>query len=576
MFGAAGIVAVAAFPAPAPNPLLLTALQVIGICMASPLAASKDELDLCRMSLPSFAGLGIPRPILLLPPEAQDTGEAELSKALAVQGEQGMNPRKTAGPFHVLEQTQKQSSQRTTFWKVLQEDDDRQGSEIKVENSLFGGSEPVDTLRGGPGRTPASEPVTAAVQEEGGASHRGRGMEPLGGCAESEELPEGLGAADSNPSPVDMEGEKASSSKYCRSSGITPEKGPELPLTFAFRLTPGLGIACPTSLLPPEDQDVAEDERGKDFGIQMDQVMKQEKKTGAHFHLSSWLSRHRSNQANGPRSGKFCRRMVKTRIPWEPLQEWAVGALDVKEESLDEVQGQSSRERAEIFRDPQQDVTEQVALPGLGLQPPTSVLPPKDQATDEDELSKALGVQAEQVMKQEKTGAHFHVVEQTPKQSSQRTTFWKVLQEDGENVDSVEGSFSPQIDLASEPVKKEETSLPDPLQSQRDPDNDSGLGITCPPLSLLPEDQDMAEDEQSKILGVQVDQGMNLRNKGVPFHRLEQTPVQSSQQTTFWKVLQEDSENLDSLGTSPSSAEQSETSSTSTWCRRRGEELQSL
>ncbi|KAJ6652034.1 hypothetical protein lerEdw1_015808, partial [Lerista edwardsae] len=200
------------------------------------------------------------------------------------------------------------------------------------------------------------------------------------------------------------------------------------------------------------------------------------------------------------------------------MQEWAVGPLGVKEESLDEVRGQSSREHAEVFRDTQQDVKEEVALPGTGIAHLPLLHSPEHQDRAADEQHKTLGVQVNQELLQERAVDSLDVKE--------------------ESLDEVQGEISrehAEIFRDTQKDVKQEVALP-------------GLGITCPPLSLLPEDQDMAEDEQSKILGVQVDQGMNLRNKGVPFHLLEQSPMQSSQQTMFWKVLQEDSENVDSLG----------------------------
>lgn len=48
----------------------------------------------------------------------------------------------------------------------------------------------------------------------------------------------------------------------------------------------------------------------------------------------------------------------------EPLQEWPVGRLDSKEKCLDVVQGEISKEDAEIFRDTKQNVKEEVVLPG--------------------------------------------------------------------------------------------------------------------------------------------------------------------------------------------------------------------
>ncbi|XP_066471624.1 zinc finger and SCAN domain-containing protein 31-like isoform X3 [Tiliqua scincoides] len=82
-----------------------------------------------------------------------------------------------------------------------------------------------------------------------------------------------------------------------------------------------------------------------------------------------------------------------------------------------------------------------------------------------------------QAMNPRKMDVSFHVVEQTPMQSSQQTTFWKVLQEDGENVDSL-------IDLAPHPVKKEETFVPDPVQSPRFPGQDSDKDLQEPRKSF--------------------------------------------------------------------------------------------
>ncbi|XP_066471658.1 zinc finger and SCAN domain-containing protein 23-like [Tiliqua scincoides] len=150
----------------------------------------------------------------------------------------------------------------------------------------------------------------------------------------------------------------------------------------------------------------------------------------------------------------------------EPLQKWPVGLLDSKEKCLDVVQGEISKEHAEIFRDTKQNVKEEVVLPGLEIARSTSVLPLEEQDMGEDDLRKALDVQVEQAVNPRKTNVPFHVVEQTPMQSRQQTTFWKVLQEDGENVDSL-------VDLAPHLVKKEETFVPDPVQSPRFPDQDS-------------------------------------------------------------------------------------------------------
>ncbi|XP_066469252.1 zinc finger protein 845-like [Tiliqua scincoides] len=160
----------------------------------------------------------------------------------------------------------------------------------------------------------------------------------------------------------------------------------------------------------------------------------------------------------------------------EPLQEWAVGSLDIKEEPLDMVQEEVSTEQAERFRDTQQNVDEEVAVPGSGIARPSLLLPPGSQVLAETELNKALGIQVEQVMNPRKMGLPLHMVERTPMQSSQQTTFWKVLQEDGENVDSLEGSLGPQLGLAPNSVKKEEVFLPDPVQNLRPSGQESDDG----------------------------------------------------------------------------------------------------
>ncbi|XP_066471538.1 zinc finger and SCAN domain-containing protein 12-like [Tiliqua scincoides] len=151
---------------------------------------------------------------------------------------------------------------------------------------------------------------------------------------------------------------------------------------------------------------------------------------------------------------------------WQRLQEWPVGLLDAKEECLDVVQRNISKEDAEIFRDTKQNVKEEVVLPGLEIARSASVLLFEEQDVGEDNLRKSLDVQVEQAINPRKMDVSFHVVEQVPMQSNQQTTFWKVLQEDDENVDSL-------VDLAPHPVKKEEIFVPDPVQSLRFPGQDS-------------------------------------------------------------------------------------------------------
>ncbi|XP_066471613.1 zinc finger and SCAN domain-containing protein 30-like [Tiliqua scincoides] len=122
----------------------------------------------------------------------------------------------------------------------------------------------------------------------------------------------------------------------------------------------------------------------------------------------------------------------------ETLQEWAVNPPVVKEEPLDMVQGESPEEPTVRFKDTQQNVDGEVAVPGIGIACPASLLPAEGQDMAEAELSKALGSHVGQVMIPEKMGAALHMVEQTPVQSNQWTTFWKVLQEDDENMDTTE------------------------------------------------------------------------------------------------------------------------------------------
>ncbi|KAJ6652674.1 hypothetical protein lerEdw1_011196, partial [Lerista edwardsae] len=165
----------------------------------------------------------------------------------------------------------------------------------------------------------------------------------------------------------------------------------------------------------------------------------------------------------------------------EPLQEWPLGPLDVKEEPLDVVQGEIPKEHAEIFRAAQQNVDGEVAVPGLGIAHPTLLLPAEGQDMAEAELTKALGVQVDQEVNLRKMGAPFHMVEQPPLQPSQRTMFWKVLQAEGENVGSLgkqllrsKGFLGPQLRLDPHAVKKEEADLSDPVESLRLSGQDSG------------------------------------------------------------------------------------------------------
>lgn len=87
----------------------------------------------------------------------------------------------------------------------------------KVKNSQLGENEPMEAPRLGRGRTQEKVLGTAEVQEESCESSSRQRTEPHMACMEFGELTEGHGAACSNPSLLDTEGEKASFSLYSRS-----------------------------------------------------------------------------------------------------------------------------------------------------------------------------------------------------------------------------------------------------------------------------------------------------------------------------------------------------------------------
>ncbi|KAJ6652672.1 hypothetical protein lerEdw1_011194, partial [Lerista edwardsae] len=159
---------------------------------------------------------------------------------------------------------------------------------------------------------------------------------------------------------------------------------------------------------------------------------------------------------------------------WQPLQEWALGPLAVKEEPLNVVQGEISKGHAKGFT--QQNVDGEVDVPGIEVTCPTLLLPGEDQNMSEAEVTKALGIQINQVTNPRKMCVPLHMVEQTPMQSSQQVTFWKVLPEEDRDVVTMEGPLGPQLGLAPHPVKKEETFLLDPVQSLRLPGQGSDDG----------------------------------------------------------------------------------------------------
>ncbi|KAJ6652681.1 hypothetical protein lerEdw1_011203 [Lerista edwardsae] len=136
----------------------------------------------------------------------------------------------------------------------------------------------------------------------------------------------------------------------------------------------------------------------------------------------------------------------------EPLQEWPLGPLDAKEEPLDVGPGETPSGQAERLGSSQQDVAGEVAGPGTGIAGPTQLLPPEGQDVAEAELTKALGVQVDQVLSPGKVGVLLEMTEQTPMPSGQPTTFWRILQEDGENVDPLGDGEGTQVQVKNSAV----------------------------------------------------------------------------------------------------------------------------
>ncbi|XP_061475904.1 zinc finger protein 250-like isoform X1 [Rhineura floridana] len=102
----------------------------------------------------------------LLPPEGQEMAKAGLSEGL-------MTFKETGAPFHMVEWTPAQPGQQTMFWEVLQEVGGsmqslgvQKGSQLKVEDSQYGGEEPEETPRTLPEMGQGNVPVTAVIHEE--------------------------------------------------------------------------------------------------------------------------------------------------------------------------------------------------------------------------------------------------------------------------------------------------------------------------------------------------------------------------------------------------------------------------
>ncbi|XP_053148759.1 zinc finger protein 397-like isoform X4 [Hemicordylus capensis] len=114
---------------------------------------------------------------------------------------------------------------------------------------------------------------------------------------------------------------------------------------------------------------------------------------------------------------------------WQALLEEeekeCVGSLQAKEKHPDTVQGQS-------YKEAKQNGDGEMNLLGSGVQCPShsiALLPPERQELAEPGLTEGL-------TDLKKTGVSLHMVERTPTQPGQGTTFWKVFPEDGGTVDS--------------------------------------------------------------------------------------------------------------------------------------------
>ncbi|XP_062978676.1 zinc finger protein with KRAB and SCAN domains 1-like [Elgaria multicarinata webbii] len=114
-----------------------------------------------------------------------------------------VNPKETAAPLRMVEQTPTQLGQETMFWQVLQEEDggsvppfgDGKRGQLNMENSHYGRYEPEEMPKIIPQISQANVPSTAEMHEERRESMRGQKEEPLKAQKDSSGRAEGFGAA---------------------------------------------------------------------------------------------------------------------------------------------------------------------------------------------------------------------------------------------------------------------------------------------------------------------------------------------------------------------------------------------
>ncbi|XP_060093842.1 zinc finger and SCAN domain-containing protein 29-like isoform X2 [Heteronotia binoei] len=142
---------------------------------------------------------------------------------------------------------------------------------------------------------------------------------------------------------------------------------------------------------------------------------------------------------------------------WQgPLRE--VGSLNAEEESLDLTQ-------RKVYKEARQNSEGEIHLLGRGTKRPGHFppsLPPEGQETAEAGKTKWMNTRETDVVKQ------------SPMELGQRTMFWQVLQEDGGNVDTLEGFLVPKCGLASHLEKEEEMLVQFLEERERLPGQDPG------------------------------------------------------------------------------------------------------
>ncbi|XP_053148928.1 zinc finger protein with KRAB and SCAN domains 7-like isoform X2 [Hemicordylus capensis] len=130
---------------------------------------------------------------------------------------------------------------------------------------------------------------------------------------------------------------------------------------------------------------------------------------------------------------------------WQgPSQEGCVSSLEAKEEPSETALGQS-------YKEAKPSSGGEVNLLDSGIKCPSDsspVLPPEEQEMASAGLT-------EELLNFKEADMSLHMAEQTRAQPGQRTMFWQILQEDHENLDSLEGLLIPKPGLTSNSEKEE-------------------------------------------------------------------------------------------------------------------------